>query len=185
MDIVPDLPRWAALSAGSGVLSHLLYFIRGEHHKQVVRLAQLFFLIPTALFVLLLRVGKCNITEASLTTFTLAASYLFSLWTSMLIYRAFFHRLGSFPGPPLAKLTKFWQIIQLGNYDNYKRLDRWHNQYGDYVRIGPSELSIVDQDAVEAIMGARSTCTKAPWYDGGDPLVSMHQCRDRALHDKR
>ncbi|CZR61640.1 related to pisatin demethylase cytochrome P450 [Phialocephala subalpina] len=185
MNIVPDLPRWAALSAGSGVLSHLLYFIRGEHHKQVVKLAQLFFLIPTAIFILLIRVGKFNITEASLATFTLVASYLFSLWTSMLIYRAFFHRLGSFPGPPLAKLTKFWHIAQLGNNDNYKRLDIWHNQYGDYVRIGPSELSIVDPDAVEAIMGARSACTKAPWYDGGDPLVSMHQCRDRVLHDKR
>lgn len=163
MDIVPGLPRWAALSAGSGVLSHLLYFIRGEHHKEVVRLAQLFFIVPTAIFALLIRVGKYNITEASLTTFTLAASYLLSLWTSMLIYRVFFHRLGPFPGPPLAKLTKFWHIVQLGNYDNYKRLDKWHDQYGDYVRIGPSELSIVDPDAVEAIMGARSTCIKAPW----------------------
>jgi hypothetical protein len=103
----------------------------------------------------------------------------------MLIYRAFFHRLGSFPGPPLAKLSKFWHVAQLGKLDNYKRLDRWHIQYGDFVRIGPSELSIVHPDAVEAIMGARSTCTKGPWYDGGNPLVSMHQCRDRALHDKR
>jgi tryprostatin B 6-hydroxylase len=103
----------------------------------------------------------------------------------MLTYRVLFHRLGNFPGPFGARLSKFWHIVQLGKYDNYKRLDKWHDQYGEYVRIGPSELSIADPDAVDAIMGARSSCTKAPWYDIADPLVSMHQCRDRALHDKR
>ena len=43
----------------------------------------------------------------------------------------------------------------------------------------------MDPEAVEAIMGSRSTCTKSAWYDMGMPLVSLHQCRDRATHDKR
>jgi len=123
--------------------------------------------------------------DASAVSATITTGFFAGLFSSMLIYRMLFHRLGKFPGPFGARLSKFWHIVQLGNCDNYKRLDRWHHQYGEYVRIGPSELSTVDPDAVEAIMGARSNCTKAPWYDIADPLVSMHQCRDRALHDKR
>lgn len=115
----------------------------------------------------------------------LTSAFFIGLWGSMTVYRVLFHRLRTFPGPFGARVSKLWHVAQLGKYDNYKRLDKWHHQYGDYVRIGPSELSIVDPDAVEAVMGARSTCTKAPWYDIADPLVSMHQCRDRALHDKR
>ncbi|KAH9208989.1 cytochrome P450 [Leptodontidium sp. 2 PMI_412] len=180
-----NLPLLAAAAAATGILSHNLYFIHGEHHTSAVRLAQLSILAPTALTILLCRIGEYSISNATLITLTLLTSYLLSLWTSMLIYRAFFHRLRSFPGPPGAKLTKFWHVLQLGGFDNYKRLDRWHSTYGDYVRIGPSELSIVDPEAVDLIMGAKSTCTKSAWYDMGNPLVSLHQCRDRATHDKR
>lgn len=149
------------------------------------RLFQLLFAAPTLLTVGLVRLGELSLASAAFTSAALTISYLVSLWTSMLVYRAFFHRLHAFPGPPGAKLTKFWHVLQLGKCDNYKRLDKWHAAYGDYVRIGPNELSIVDPDAVEAVMGARSTCTKSAWYDMGDPLVSLHQCRDRATHDKR
>ncbi|KAL2065841.1 hypothetical protein VTL71DRAFT_3511 [Oculimacula yallundae] len=172
-------------AAAFGILSHNLYFIHGEHHNTAVRIAQLSILAPIALTILLTRLSSLTFLTASLTTLTLSTTYLLSLWTSMLIYRAFFHRLRSFPGPSFAKLTKFWHVLQLGSFDNYKRLDRWHATYGDYVRIGPSELSIVDPEAVDAIMGAKSSCTKSAWYDMGNPLVSLHQCRDRATHDKR
>lgn len=177
------LPALAA--AAAGILSHNLYFIRGEHHMSAVRLAQLFFLAPAALTLGLNRFGDLSFFNATITTFVLTFSYLISLWTSMLIYRVFFHRLRSFPGPPGAKFTKFWHVFQIGKCDNYKKLDKWHSKYGDYVRTGPMELSIIDPDAVDAVMGARSSCTKSAWYDMGDPLVSLHQCRDRATHDKR
>ena len=34
--------------------------------------------------------------------------------------------------------------------------------------LGPNEISIVDPDAVEVILGSRSKCTKGAWYDMGD-----------------
>ncbi|PVH72767.1 cytochrome P450 [Cadophora sp. DSE1049] len=172
-------------SSALGLLSHNLYFIHGEHHNSAVRLAQLSILLPPLLTYGLTRLSNFTLFQATTATLFLLSAYLLSLFTSMLIYRAIFHRLRSFPGPPLAKLSKFWHVLQLGGFDNYKRLDRWHNTYGEYVRIGPSELSIVDPEAVEAIMGSRSACTKSAWYDMGMPLVSLHQCRDRATHDKR
>lgn len=172
-------------AAAAGILSHNLYFIHGEHHTTAVRLAQLSILSPALLTFLLTRIGQYTLIASIQIILVLSMTYYLSLFTSMLLYRSFFHRLHHFPGPPLAKLTKFWHVLQLGSFDNYKRLDRWHEQYGDYVRIGPSELSIVDPEAVDAIMGARSTCGKSAWYDMGNPLVSLHQCRDRATHDKR
>ncbi|KAH7333161.1 cytochrome P450 monooxygenase-like protein [Rhexocercosporidium sp. MPI-PUGE-AT-0058] len=183
--MAPSLAILSVAAATAGLLSHNLYFIHGEHHNQAVRLAQLSILTPTAITIFLCRIVSYSIGNAITTTLTLTASYLLALWTSMLIYRSLFHRLHPFPGPPLAKLTKFWHVLQLGSFDNYKRLDRWHSTYGDYVRIGPSELSIVDPEAVDAIMGAKSTCTKSAWYDMGNPLLSLHQCRDRATHDRR
>lgn len=173
------------VSSALGLISHNLYFIHGEHHTSAVRLAQLSILLPPLLTYGLTRLSDLPLLQATLTTLLLLSSYLLTLFTSMLLYRLLFHRLHPFPGPPLAKLSKFWHVLQLGSFDNYKRLDRWHAQYGDYVRIGPTELSIADPEAVEAIMGSRSQCTKSAWYDMGMPLVSLHQCRDRATHDRR
>ena len=54
----------------------------------------------------------------------------------MLVYRAFFHRLGVYPGPFFARLSKFWHVSNLGKFDNYKLLDKLHAEYGPYVRTG-------------------------------------------------
>ena len=51
--------------------------------------------------------------------------------------------------------------------------------------IGPCEISIAYPEGPMAILGPNSKCIKAPWYDGGLPLISMHTARDRAVHDKR
>lgn len=150
-----------------------------------VRFAQFAILAPILAAVVIIRLNGDSVSQAFRTALTIEGAYLTGLWTSMLIYRAFFHRLRSFPGPSALKLSKFAHFAQLGHLDNYKRLDAWHEKYGDFVRTGPSELSIVAPEAVEAIMGARSACFKAAWYDMGAPLVSLHQTRDRQTHDKR
>ena len=47
------------------------------------------------------------------------------------------------------------------------------------------ELSIIDPDAIMPIYGPRTKCTKGPWYDATLPLISMHQARDKEVHDRR
>jgi hypothetical protein len=50
---------------------------------------------------------------------------------------------------------------------------------------GPNEITIAAPEGPVALLGPNSKCTKAAWYDGGNPMVSMHSTRDRAAHDKR
>lgn len=54
----------------------------------------------------------------------------------MIIYRSFFHRLHHFPGPRLAKVSKLFHFLVNLKLDSYRRLERWHQQYGNVVRIG-------------------------------------------------
>lgn len=67
----------------------------------------------------------------STTAFTL------SLATSILIYRAFFHRLRRFPGPFAARLTKLWSVYKSAKSMKYFLvLEDVHKKYGDVVRTG-------------------------------------------------
>lgn len=50
---------------------------------------------------------------------------------------------------------------------------------------GPSELSIADPDAVEAIYGTKSPVTKGSYYAIFEPLVSLQSTRDKADHSRR
>lgn len=69
--------------------------------------------------------------------------------------------------------------------DNFKHLAQYQGQYGDYVRLGPADLSVADPDAVQPVLGPASKCKKSEHYDAQLPLVSMHSTRDKAMHDKR
>ncbi|KAH8825084.1 cytochrome P450 67 [Flagelloscypha sp. PMI_526] len=93
------------------------------------------------------------------------------LWTSVILHRCLFHRLRCFPGP--------WLHLEI---------EGLHQQYGDFVRVGPRELSIKRQSAVAAVYGSKSMCTKGPWYSSisNDPnYVSLHACRNDAEHLRR
>jgi hypothetical protein len=65
-----------------------------------------------------------------------------SLWTNMLIYRAFFHPLNNFPGPFGAKLTKFWGFRKVfeSKIRYFKVAGKLQEQYGDYVRAGATQI---------------------------------------------
>lgn len=119
-----------------GIFSHLLYFIRGEHHTQALRILQLSTVLPAFSVIALVQFGQYSISLAVQTTACLALSYLGSLWTSMIIYRLFFHPLRRFPGPPLAKVSKFYHVLCCWKQDNHRVKARWHECYGDFVRIG-------------------------------------------------
>ncbi|KAJ5226531.1 hypothetical protein N7468_007756 [Penicillium chermesinum] len=86
----------------------------------------------------------------------------------------------------MAKVSKLWHVFKLApRSDNFRVLDELHTQYGDYVRTGPSEISISDPDAIQVLLGPGSKCTKAPWYDANYPVISLHTLRDKKAHDVR
>lgn len=54
-----------------------------------------------------------------------------------------------------------------------------------YVILGPNELSIIDSEIIEAVHGTQSKCIKTEWYDMNLPMTTLHQMRDRNMHDRR
>ncbi|KAF2489498.1 cytochrome P450 [Lophium mytilinum] len=156
-------PQRCFLSAVFGIISHLGYFIHGEYHLQAPNIAQGFLATIAVLYASLLKFSESRI----------------------VIYRLFFPQLRHSPGPKLAAVSKLYHVSKLGKYDNFKLLDRWHRQYGDWVRIGPRELSILSPNALKAAIGRGSKCTKPPFYDITKPLISMQTSRDVSVHDKR
>ena len=70
---------------------------------------------------------------------TSATSFALSLAISMLVYRAFFHRLRRFPGPFAARLTRFWSVYKSSKDLQYHLvLEELHKKHGDVVRVGAS-----------------------------------------------
>lgn len=85
--------------------------------------------------------------------------------TSIILYRLFLNPLRKFPGDLTAALTKwdaFW-IAFKGT--THHTLLKKHQQYGDYIRVGPNEISIVDPEYISLIHGNTSRFPKGPWYE--------------------
>lgn len=134
-----NLTGLAALSAVAGILSHLAYFIHGEHHMEAPMLTLLAAVIPASIFTTLQVIYHASVSQAALTTSVISTAYVGALWTSIIIYRVFFHRLGSFPGPPMAKVSKLWHFSKLvgtNRTDNFRLINKMHNEYGPFVRTG-------------------------------------------------
>jgi hypothetical protein len=75
------------------------------------------------------------------------AAYWSGLVYFTLAYRlSSFHPLAKYPGPLLAKASKWWAAYLSGTGDQHRCLKRLHDRYGDVVRIGwnphpPFEIS--------------------------------------------
>jgi hypothetical protein len=186
-----------------GIFSHHAYFIHGEHLTNIPILV----LLGASTWVLgTLILGRglaASIVSAGLTVSQLYAAFFAGLWLSILVYRAFFHRLHSVPGPFGARLSKFYHIYAIGRrLDQYRWLDNLHHKYGPIVRIGefrctsqfahdtylqagPSSVSICDPEALEDVHGARSKCVKPAVYDISLPFTTLQQMRDKSVHERR
>lgn len=76
--------------------------------------------------------------QAQKLAFGLVSTVVVSLWTNILIYRAFFHPLRNFPGPFGARLSKFWSLGKVveSKVRWYQVVGELKEKYGDYVRTG-------------------------------------------------
>ena len=65
------------------------------------------------------------------------AAYWSSLVFFTLAYRlSSFHPLAEYPGPLLARTSKWWAAYLCGTGDQHRCIKRLHDRYGDVVRIG-------------------------------------------------
>lgn len=137
----PGVLASSSAAVALGLLSHWFYFIRGEHHLHALLFFKLFFCLPVLSCLILVLLAHVKVSDAIQLVASVAAAYLGAVWTSMIIYRAFFHRLHGFPGPRFAKTSKLYHVCQLGKMDNFRKLAGWHQTYGDFVRIGKPDCS--------------------------------------------
>ncbi len=144
-------------SAALGVLFHISWFIRGEHMLLAPRYLIFATCGPPLATAALVYYLNSPIIGAFLTVAICYLSFLGVLFSSIAIYRRFFHPLRAFPGPPEALWSQFWHVSKVvKNVDNFRHLDRLHAEYGEYVRVGPNLLSIADPDWVEPIHNPHS-----------------------------
>ncbi|SPO07713.1 related to pisatin demethylase cytochrome P450 [Cephalotrichum gorgonifer] len=168
-----------------GVASHLLYFMHGEHDRYAHR-----WIFRTLAGIGLLAAGVFHVTEkrAVLTaglTSALTASFVTGLFGSISVYRLFLHRLGRFPGPFWSRLSNFRHMYVIRNSDNYLYVQKLHKKHGQFIRTGPSTMSITHPDAIKTVLGNSSKCVKGAWYERSLPLVSLQTVRDKKKHDAR
>ncbi|KAF2841053.1 cytochrome P450 monooxygenase-like protein [Patellaria atrata CBS 101060] len=174
-------------SSAFGVLAHIGLFIHGEWH---MRTKPIVFghitLLCSIWWILVTKVSPSGGTGWQLhTTGLMFASYLAGLFSSMTIYRLFFHRLRHFPGPKLAAVTKFWQIFHNRNSTNYLLMTRIHEEYGSFVRTGPNEITVFHTGAVEILDGPKNKTYKDGWYDILQPRTSSIFTRNEEHHKIR
>ncbi|GAB1313123.1 hypothetical protein MFIFM68171_03333 [Madurella fahalii] len=81
------------------------------------------------------------------------------------VWRAFFARLSSVPGPFVARFTDLWYACSIyrGEFEKVNR--QLHQKYGPIVRYGVNRFSIADPLAANIIYGPRSKFTKSSWYE--------------------
>jgi hypothetical protein len=121
-------------SASGGVLSHLLHFIHGHRSWEAPKIV-VFYLIAICLLW-----ARCihsqGVALGASTAGIISASYFLGLFTSILVYRIFFHRTSRFPGPFAAKVTKLYSTYDALDGKNHLRWSKLFEKYGDIVRIG-------------------------------------------------
>lgn len=146
IDLQSPLAKPAAFSAG--VALHLFVFRVGEWDIAATRLLAPFALLQVAAAAALPRLlpGEYDsVLSAAGTVCGLGLSLVVGLTLSMLIYRGFFHRLGVFPGPFMARFSNLYVTgLSAKNLHLYEEIQSLHNKYGDFVRIG--RLSTLGQD---------------------------------------
>ncbi|KAK1450111.1 cytochrome P450 [Colletotrichum melonis] len=172
-----------------GTQLHVFVFRKGEWDTATTRLFRNFTLGIGLLTAALSRGApetfRTN-AAALKTAGSLTAALIAGIYTSLLVYRAAFHRLNGFKGPFLARLSNLWITSRaVKELHMYTEVQQLHEQYGDIVRIGPTELSINNPKAVLPIHSNRSPCTKGPWYGVLHPMYSLQLVRDKQEHAQR
>ncbi|KAB8236623.1 cytochrome P450 [Aspergillus alliaceus] len=157
-----------------GVGIHRWLFIHGEWHIQAPNILVLHLICFFSLAI------SVNNAWQSIT------GYLLALFSSITIYRLYFHRLSHFPGPFWARVTKLWHMWKCRSRRNHFLLADLHRRYGsDFIRTGPSEITVFHPDVFMAIDGPNSKCIKSEWYDLLHPNKALVTARDKETHGSR
>ncbi|KAJ8507214.1 hypothetical protein ONZ45_g10397 [Pleurotus djamor] len=147
-----------------------LFFKRFEPTHPLIHLFA-FVIVPLAWSILI--VGGPS-QRLSVTTLRIIGCYLGAVTLSVLSYRLSpFHPLAKYPGPVLYKATRWWPALVGLSGKQHLRYEELHKRYGNVVRVGPNELSIIDPEAINPLMGS-SELPKGPSWIGRQADLEVH-----------
>ncbi|EKM49557.1 uncharacterized protein PHACADRAFT_131233 [Phanerochaete carnosa HHB-10118-sp] len=116
------------------------------------------------------------------------STYYTTLLSSIVIYRLSpFHPIAQYPGPLLAKVSKFYHVSKTYSGKQQQYMRQLHDRYGDIVRIGPNEVIIRDASCIVPLLGTQGW-PKGPMYEGRHlwPVIpSLVGLRDSKEHQRR
>ncbi|GJE87389.1 cytochrome P450 [Phanerochaete sordida] len=175
-------PTDSVLAVVAGALATHLVFNRFEPTELPV-VAALLLGTPSVFSPLL--VGHHGILKGTFLTFSV---FLATLAASVALYRISpFHPLARYPGPLLAKISRwYWAYIAVQGHQ-HTEFQHLHEIHGDVVRIGPNELSFRDVSLIQPMMGAQGL-PKGPMWDGRTfkpPVLPLVGLRDVQEHARR
>jgi hypothetical protein len=128
-----------AQTAGTGALLGVLFHLSIMKIEFELIMYHFMALSTLSFFGLMFTFFKFDYTVlgAFATTSLIFTAFNTGLMSSIAIYRLFFHRIRSFPGPVGMKLSRFYAAyLNAKNYQFYKELEAMHETYGDFVRTG-------------------------------------------------
>ncbi|CAI6065999.1 unnamed protein product [Clonostachys chloroleuca] len=179
----------AGVSALLAVLSHHVVFRPYEIDGAAWELVFGYIGSCVALFFLYILVAGYSFLTAVGRTLLVSSSYNVTLLISILVYRAFFHRLRGFPGPFNARLSRFYAFSKVAKtVRGCEDVQKLHAQYGDFVRIGPREVSINRPGAIRPIYEPPTRTTRSPWYaqvSNDVTKISINSTRVLKVHKQR
>ncbi|PYI08005.1 cytochrome P450 [Aspergillus sclerotiicarbonarius CBS 121057] len=146
-----------------GVVLHHGLFIHGEWHVQAPHIL-MFHLVCFLTLVVNVPTG-----------WQIIGVYLLGLFSSILTYRLFFHRLNDFPGPRWARASKIWHLWTARTSQNHFFL----------AKLRDHEITVFHPDIFMAVDGPRSKCSKGEWYDLLHPDRSLVNARTSDIHRPR
>lgn len=128
----------SAVGIVSGMCIHHGVFIHGEWHAYAPGL-----LAGHTIPLLALGVGSILSRGSNLGTLMTSVliamvTYLLSLFTSIIVYRVFFHQLTrmGFDGPLYMRISKLCHVWKCRTSQNHIFLNVLNERYGDFVRTG-------------------------------------------------
>ncbi|KAI1274721.1 cytochrome P450 monooxygenase-like protein [Xylaria sp. FL0933] len=169
------------LAIAAGVVAHHGLFRHGEWHLHGPHIIAGHFVLGAATAYYLSYLDDA-LTGVFGRLAGLAVAYLGGLFSSMAIYRLYFHRLSSFHGPKLAAITKLWHVWHVRDSTNFLFQEKIHKKYGTIVRTGPNEITLFHPAAFELLDGFGNETTRDVWYDIVRPRTSAVFTRDRLEH---
>ncbi|KAI0547129.1 benzoate 4-monooxygenase cytochrome P450 [Xylaria curta] len=178
-----DLIFLAALILGVAI--HHGIFIHGEWHTQAPSIVTCHLVSFVILVAFNNHMSSKTLQQSVVKITLLSIVYLLGLFSSISVYRLFFHSLAAFPGPRSVAVSKVWHVWKCRDSKNHHVLDDWYRKYGTFVRTGPNEVTIFHPGALDYMDGPKSRNSRSDWYDVLFPKIFSIFSRDKEIHSER